>query len=40
MADCKIERHWHAMLALTDLLAAGFIITRVICLIAMKLRII
>ncbi len=37
MADPKIERHWHAMLALIDLLAAGFIITHVICLIAVKL---
>jgi hypothetical protein len=38
MADRKIEHHWHAMLALIDLLAAGFIITRVKCLIVVKLQ--
>jgi hypothetical protein len=38
MADRKIEHHWHAVLTLVDMLAVGFIITRVICLKAMKLQ--
>ena len=38
MANRKIEHHWHAVLTLVDMLAVGFIITRVICLKAMKLQ--